>query len=180
MSRLQDRKLKITRISDSFASYAKLQCAGSNPKELRILTLSSSSTIRAALINLITTTPDLQIDLRILESRPLFEGVGLASAITQEVKSATKGLDRSTVRIIVYTDASSAIASRDIDFLLLGADRISADGSVSNKTGSLPAILSARHASPRCKIVVLSELEKVAIAEEHGVEENDQIGRAHV
>lgn len=173
MSRLQDRKLKVTRISDSFLSYAKLQCIGSNPKELRILTLSSSSTLRTALINLVTTTPDLRIDLKILESRPLFEGVGLASAITREVKSATKGSDRSTVRIVVYTDASSAIASRDIDFLLLGADRISADGSVSNKTGSLPAVLSARYASPRCKVVVLSELEKVAITEEHGLEEND-------
>jgi translation initiation factor 2B subunit (eIF-2B alpha/beta/delta family) len=66
------------------------------------------------------------------------------------------------LQLTVYTDASAALASKEVDFVLLGADRISDSGSVSNKTGSLPAVLSARHVCPVAKVLVLSELEKVA------------------
>jgi translation initiation factor 2B subunit (eIF-2B alpha/beta/delta family) len=66
------------------------------------------------------------------------------------------------VEITLYPDAAAALASSGVDILLLGADRIAASGAVSNKTGSLPASLSVRHISPVAKVVVLSELEKVA------------------
>jgi translation initiation factor 2B subunit (eIF-2B alpha/beta/delta family) len=61
---------------------------------------------------------------------------------------------------------------------LLGADRIATSGTVSNKTGSLPAVLSARHVPPAVKVVVLRELEKVAEHSRpdiHVVEENDSV-----
>lgn len=44
------------------------------------------------------------------------------------------------------------------------------------KIGSLPAVLSARHISPKVKVVVLSDTEKIAgpgSVEEHVSEEND-------
>ncbi len=37
--------------------------------------------------------------------------------------------------------------------VLLGADRISASAAVSNKTGSLPAVLCAKHVAPGAKVV---------------------------
>jgi translation initiation factor 2B subunit (eIF-2B alpha/beta/delta family) len=49
-----------------------------------------------------------------------------------------------------------------VDIVLLGADRISDAGDVSNKTGSLPAVLCAKAVSDRVTIVVVSELDKVA------------------
>lgn len=45
--------------------------------------------------------------------------------------------------------------------LLLGADLIDRSGNVSNKTGSLPAVLAARHVSPGVKILVVAEKDKI-------------------
>lgn len=54
-------------------------------------------------------------------------------------------------------------AAQDIDvLLLLGADRIGSDGSISNKIGSLPATLNVRQVSPSAKVVVASEIYNVA------------------
>lgn len=44
---------------------------------------------------------------------------------------------------------------------------------MSNKTGSLPAVLAARHVAPDIKIIVVSELEKVLPFDPAGHEEND-------
>jgi len=152
---------------------------------LSILTLSESSTISTCLRKLVLET-DFVLDLRVLESRPLFEGVSLAAALAESVLSEKaplgglphRGQDSppARVKLVIYTDAAAALAAAGIDVVLVGADRISASGSVSNKTGSLPAVLSARHASPDVKTVVLSESEKIAppgAEEEHVVEEND-------
>ena len=49
-----------------------------------------------------------------------------------------------------------------VDVLLLGADKISAKGDVSNKVGSLAAALCARHLSPNTQIIVGSETDKIA------------------
>jgi translation initiation factor 2B subunit (eIF-2B alpha/beta/delta family) len=109
----------------------------------------------------------------LLESRPLYEGVSFASTLLSHFQSHSK---TSPVKITLYPDAAAALASPGIDVLLLGADRITASGAVSNKTGSLPATLSVRHISPAAKVVVLSELEKVAEPDQsdlHVVEEND-------
>lgn len=54
-----------------------------------------------------------------------------------------------------------AIAARGVDLLLIGADLIDAAGNVSNKTGSLPAVLSTRHIAPAAKIIAVAEREKV-------------------
>jgi hypothetical protein len=78
----------------------------------------------------------------------------------------------SKLKVTLHTDASAALASADIDILLLGADRLAADGAVSNKTGSLPAVLAAKHVSPQARVVVLSEVDKVATQDGHSEESN--------
>lgn len=153
-------------------------------RPVKILTLSESSTVTHALRHVVSDRP---VDLRILESRPLFEGVSLANALADRTTEADKnsgaGKPRPGLSITVHTDASAALAAKDIDMVLLGADRIAEDGAVSNKTGSLPAVLSAKHVSAKAKTVILSESEKVALpgaAHAHVEEDNEptQLSRA--
>jgi len=138
---------------------------------LSVLTLSESSTITQALQHLTTNNlPESPpLDIRILESRPLYEGVSLASSLLPSM-SASRG-----DTLTIYTDAAAALASstpshpsnsrshngnsnnqyepssskKGVDILLLGADRIASNGATSNKTGTLPAVLSARFVTSR-------------------------------
>lgn len=183
-------------ISITFTNFLKSQMT-SKPgwaRPVKVLTISESSTITRALREVVANT-NIQLDLRILESRPLFEGVSLASELskaetapqastnmlTSEAEQPHKG-PAPKLRLTLYTDASSAIASEDVDIVVIGADRIAETGAVSNKTGSLPAILSAKHVSPKAKIVIVSETEKVATpgaAAAHVVENNDPAQLMH-
>jgi translation initiation factor 2B subunit (eIF-2B alpha/beta/delta family) len=186
MSSLVDERRAMTaELSKVFAAYVKHEVlidrreGDDGGMTLRILTLSASSTIRESLLHLLNTTTDIHaIDLRILESRPLFEGVGLASSIlssyqNRESSDNDEGEDNCPkLHVTLYTDASAALASAGIHLLLLGADRVTADGGVSNKTGSLPAVLAAKHVSPQAKVVVLSEVDKVAGPNGHSEESN--------
>lgn len=146
---------------------------------VKILTLSSSSTVRQALMILLGTDdghcPRVTVELRIMESRPLCEGVDLAKAL---VKYASNNGLVDKLHIETASDSSVAMLARDVDLVLLGADRISAAGDVSNKTGSLPAVLCAKAqaVSNHVSVVTISELEKIAKPggiEEHGEEDND-------
>lgn len=163
-----------TRISKHLASYVRSTFAKIDrpTSSFVILTLSASSTIRECIVQASLSSGAKNIDIRVLESRPLFEGVSMASSLMDCFQSR---LHTCNVRIAIYTDASVALAAKDVDILLLGADCIAVDGSVSNKTGSLPAALSLRHMSPSGKIIVVSEIHKVApdtCTETHVVEDN--------
>ncbi|KAK8052926.1 hypothetical protein PG996_012227 [Apiospora saccharicola] len=173
---LARRESAVAEISASFVDFVKDRVLAEGRPEagLKVLTLSSSSTIASCLAQAATALDGVVIDLRILESRPLCEGVTLASKLLSEADSHEKTKKRIDIRI--YSDASAALASEDVDLVLLGADRISAAGDVSNKTGSLPAVLSAKHVSPGARVLILSEVDKIAgpgEASEHVVEEND-------
>lgn len=177
---LDKRKDMPRRIKRSFANYLEcnfLSTASSKPTpSLVILTLSASSTIRDSILEAFASLPIPNLDLRILESRPLCEGVNMASSILSSFQSRFHSSSDRHLKLSVHTDASAALASKEVDFVLLGADRISDSGSVSNKTGSLPAVLSAKHVCPTTKVLVLSELEKVAepgAESDHSHEEND-------
>ncbi|KAM7215898.1 hypothetical protein V8F06_008754 [Rhypophila decipiens] len=185
----------MTLVESAFAPANDLQTC----RELSILTLSESSTIYQALDSLISSSSsssrlqNLTLDIRILESRPLFEGVSLASKLTQSTKDSKSDQHGDQTRkkshkITVYTDASAALASQGVHLVLIGADRVSSNGSVSNKTGTLPAVLSARYvtsaANPPAKIIVLTESDKIAPSlpanngdkdkpENHVIESND-------
>ncbi|KAI0428454.1 hypothetical protein F5Y09DRAFT_312970 [Xylaria sp. FL1042] len=159
-----DSNYRIRRFFKQYISLFVLPNRGGHKKtSISVLTLSSSSTVLNCLSHL-----EVGLDLRILESRPLFEGVTAASKL---LKSPSK----SDLKVTLYSDASAALAARDIDVLILGADRISSAGDVSNANGSLPAVLSARHVSPDVKVLVVSDCEKIAgpgSVDEHESEEN--------
>ncbi|KAI3324426.1 translation initiation factor eIF-2B subunit family protein [Xylariaceae sp. AK1471] len=159
------------RIRHSFIDYIRSDILRDRPDQenISILTLSSSSTISSCLLQAASTL-SVALDLRVLESRPLYEGVSLASKMLKEAAQGSK------LKVTLYSDASVALAVRGIDLLLLGADRLSSAGDVNNKIGSLPAVLTARHVTPNMKVLVLSETEKIAgpgSVEEHSPEEND-------
>lgn len=193
--RIAARRDAASDISVAFVSFLQQQFASrvESAQPISLLTISESSTITHALRHIIANT-SLHLDLRILESRPLFEGVALASSLVRDISQGSvshvveEGSDPREapppkLQITLFTDASSALASQGVDVILLGADRIAESGDVSNKTGSLPAVLSAKHVSPKAKTVILSEFEKVAppaAAGAHVVEdiEHTQVTRA--
>ncbi|KAI1171131.1 hypothetical protein F4777DRAFT_566639 [Nemania sp. FL0916] len=143
-----------------------------NPKEkVSILTLSLSSTVSEGLLRAASTL-GVELDVRIMESRPRCEGVTLGSRILKESSEGSK------LKVTLYHDASISQAAHGVDFVLLGADRISSAGDVYNKIGSLPAVLTARYITPNAKILVLSETEKIAgpgSMDEHVAEENSPL-----
>ncbi|KFA62941.1 hypothetical protein S40285_04368 [Stachybotrys chlorohalonatus IBT 40285] len=143
------------RIASSFAAF--LAETFPEKKHVTILTLSHSSTISSCIAHALRDPAAPSLGMRVLESRPLFEGVALARSLADTI--ATTPCPSSTATI--YTDACAAIASRSIDMLLLGADLIDRAGRVSNKAGSLPAVLCARHVAPAAKVVALAEKSKV-------------------
>ena len=181
---LETRKDRTKKIRESFIAHLQSRLLRSKDQnqetnQIKILTLSASSTIRDSILDAFAALDHLEtLELRILESRPLFEGASIASSLCSQFKaqspppsSRTKNLD-----IKIYTDASAALAAKDADILLIGADRISSSKGVSNKTGSLPAVLSARYVQPSIEVMILSDLEKVEGLNEAGVEstlEND-------
>jgi translation initiation factor 2B subunit (eIF-2B alpha/beta/delta family)/8-oxo-dGTP pyrophosphatase MutT (NUDIX family) len=153
---------------------------------VKILTLSSSSTIKGAVLRALEEDPSRHIELRVLESRPLFEGVSMArdilSSISQSMSqpnSASQGPSdlRSRLKIVLASDASVGVLARDVDVVLIGADRISEFGDVTNKTGSLAAVLTAKSVTKgKAVVVCVSELEKIAGPEDikkHMDEDND-------
>lgn len=171
---LAERRSAVPEIQASFADLVegRVRFDGPPQNRLSILTLSCSSTISSCLSRAAAALDGVAIDLRILESRPLCEGVALASRLLSEAGPGQEG----RMKITLYTDAAAALAAEGVDLVLLGADRISAAGDVSNKTGSLPAVLSARHVAPGARVVVVSGVDKVAgpgAAGAHAVEEND-------
>ncbi|KAK0629244.1 hypothetical protein B0T17DRAFT_589118 [Bombardia bombarda] len=163
--RIASRQGSVEFLSQAFVTYlyntfASKLTAGD---PLSILTLSEPSTITHALRYLISKS-NFTLDLRVLESRPLYEGVSLAASVAKDLSLLPPSETEPNNTITLYTDASAALASHNVDIVLLGADRIAASGAVSNKTGSLPAILSARYvtSSSPARIIVLGESEKVA------------------
>ncbi|KAH0601899.1 hypothetical protein MHUMG1_00778 [Metarhizium humberi] len=162
----RQREASASRIANAFAAFLQQRPADG---PIRILTLSSSSTIASCLTHALASVGH-RLDLRILESRPLCEGAKLAYKLSS---FAAEYNFSSRVDITVMTDAAAGIASQDVHLLLLGADLIDRHGNVSNKTGSLPAVLAARHVSNNVKVVVVSEKEKVLPFEAPGHEDND-------
>ncbi|KAK6087241.1 NUDIX domain-containing protein [Seiridium cupressi] len=168
---LAQRNSAVDRICNSFVNYVKSNVLEHTRPSgaLSALTTSYSSTIANSLLKAAEAL-DITLDLRVLESRPLCEGVTLASKLLLEANQNRR------VNVTLFSDASAAIAARGVRFFLFGADRISSTGDVSNKIGTLPAILSTRHISPQAKVIAFSEVEKIAIPEsidDHPVEEND-------
>ncbi len=168
---MAQRQASTGQIRDNFIKYLRqtMNEQVSSRGSLCILTMSSSSTISSSLLEAAAAL-GVALDLRILESRPKCEGASLAAKLLAAADEKRK------LGITLYTDASAALAADGVDIVLIGADRISSGADVSNKTGSLPMVLSARHVAPKAKVVILSETGKIAgpgSADEHVVEDND-------
>ena len=75
------------------------------------------------------------------EARPVLQGARLTAW------EATR--DGLPVTLLPDTAAGSLLAAGDVDAVVVGADRIAADGAVANKVGTYPlAVLAARHGVP--------------------------------
>ncbi|RAL13869.1 translation initiation factor eIF-2B subunit family protein [Aspergillus homomorphus CBS 101889] len=178
---LASRKSRATQVKDAFTHYIRYHFLhhGEPRDKLTILTVSASSTIRDSILDAYESLDIHLLELRVLESRPLFEGASIASSLVCNFKSRFKDTPNKNLHVKVYTDASAALAAADVDILLLGADRISATKGVSNKTGSLPAVLCTKHVSPEAQIVVLSDLEKIngspSVIDDDKHEDNDPV-----
>ncbi|KAL5365867.1 hypothetical protein BJX96DRAFT_20326 [Aspergillus floccosus] len=177
-SQLQNRSSRATRLQKSFVEYLQSTFLESGQREkLTVLTTSASSTIRDSLLNAYAALDLDTLELRVLESRPLFEGATLAACVLSQFQFQFQSSPDKHFHVKLYTDASAAVASEGVDIVLLGADQISATKGVSNKTGSLPLALSAKHMSPAVKIAVLSEVEKIngtgGVVRDDHAEDND-------
>ena len=167
---LNNRQHSTERVAAEFKTWLNKHFPGE--ELVAILTLSSSSTITACLVAVLSGDTRRRLRLKVLESRPMFEGVAFARSLLTALKE--RGID-GKIEVEIASDASAGIIGKDTDIVLLGADRISEAGDVSNKTGSLAAVLCAREVSKNTKVVVVCELDKVAAPgkmEDHKEEDN--------
>jgi len=143
--------------------------------EITIATLSASGTITKCLTQFLTSLPaDKTVVLRILESRPLFEGVSFANTL---LSSLPASFPAPKVKVEIYSDASVSIVTKDADFVLLGADKVLANGDTRNKIGSLPLAIVAKTFNAHCKVLVVGETDKISasgIVESDGKEEEEK------
>jgi translation initiation factor 2B subunit (eIF-2B alpha/beta/delta family) len=178
---LQKRSQTSQLLGNQFSQYL-LQNFSINEQPLRILTLSSSSSLRGCLLQAFSQIDGLHMELCILESRPRCEGAtfGLQFLHTLNTEMQTCGsIDGNTanLRVLIAPDSHVCKLAQGVDIVLLGADRISESGDVSNKMGSLAAVLCAKQLSPSVKVVVVTESDKIAKPggmAEHAVEKNDE------
>ncbi|MGN6676463.1 MAG: S-methyl-5-thioribose-1-phosphate isomerase, partial [Streptosporangiaceae bacterium] len=71
------------------------------------------------------------------ETRPLLQGARLTAS-----EAARTGLPH---RVLADSAAASLMAAGQVDLVVVGADRIAADGSVANKVGTYSLAVLARH-----------------------------------
>ena len=172
-----NRYTMTARIRDYLSGYLRSHCfaKGDEKRAVRVLTVSSSSTIKDTILEAFAELDAQTLDLRILESRPLYEGVTLASSVVSQFKYRFGSpSDERRLEVSVYTDASAVTAAQHADVLLIGADRVSAEGGVCNKIGSLSAVLGAKYTWPNLQIVVVTESDKISPAY-HGADMSNKM-----
>ena len=106
----------------------------------RVVTISASSTVAAALRNAHAANPGLTVVCP--ESRPLREGVTLAESLADAGIAAT-----------VCTDALAPSMVQGADVVLVGGDALAPNGLV-NKSGTFPLALAAEHLQVPCVALV--------------------------
>lgn len=124
---------------------------------ITILMLSNSSTIRTCILGALSSLTDLSLRIYVMESRPHFEGADMAA----QILSSTPADSKHRLHIHILPDCAVATMARDADLVLLGADRISSKGDVSNKIGSFAAALSVKQGAVPGQVVVVSDEDKI-------------------
>lgn len=111
------------------ARAASLRAAGLIQDGGRVLTHSRSSTVVAALVEARRAGRNLSVVAT--ESRPMLEGRALAAELSRE-----------RIPVTLIADAAAALALAEIDFVMMGADKIS-PGVLVNKIGTSMIALAA-------------------------------------
>ena len=172
---ISDRKASSDRLARSFEEQLRTLPAVSNRGQkgtVKILTLSSSSSLEACLFHAVTIYRHVHWTVNVLESRPAMEGASFAGKLLGDLIDAGCG---DNVEVVLAPESHVCILARNIDILLLGADHVSGDGDVSNKMGSMSAVLATKTCS-KGKVVVITESDKIArpgSLEGHADEEGD-------
>ncbi|MBT2387650.1 s-methyl-5-thioribose-1-phosphate isomerase, partial [Streptomyces sp. ISL-11] len=102
------------------------------------------------------------------ETRPLLQGSRLTA-----YEAARAGM---AYTLITDNAAGSLFAAGEVDAVLIGADRIAADGSVANKVGSYPLAVLARYHHVPFIVVAPSTTVDLATAEGAGIEVEQRPG----
>lgn len=92
------------------------------------------------------------------ETRPLLQGARLTA-----YEAGREGMPYA---VLADAAAGSLFAAGEVDAVLIGADRIAADGSVANKVGSYPLAVLARH--HRVPFIVVAPVSTVDLDTEDG------------
>jgi len=116
------------------------------PEGARVMYHSNSGSLRSVFRRIVDTIPGVTIN--VTESRPYRESRGLI-----------EGIADSDVPVTLYSDAASALAVSKSDVVLVGADAVLADGTLVNKTGTLPIALACKYFN--VPIYGITELSKV-------------------
>lgn len=127
----------------------------------RVATLSRSGTVGMALRE---AEPDAVL---VAESRPGGEGVGVAMDLVDGI-----GLRETDVTLTTDAAFPGELARRDVDALVVGADRILPDGRVVNKVGTHGAATAAS-AADDVRAVVVAASDTVATDDTVDREERD-------
>jgi translation initiation factor 2B subunit (eIF-2B alpha/beta/delta family) len=168
-ARISKRGHSLHALGRSFEQFIVLTTGRKNEYKtsITIVTLSSSSTITRSFAQLILNAAanEMTIKLCILESRPMFEGVAFANALLDPLISERYGEDFkdvcSRLQVEIYSDASVAMVVKNADFVVIGADKVSPNGDVSNKIGSLAVAVLAKALQPSCTVVAVFETDKI-------------------
>ncbi|MBL7252756.1 translation initiation factor eIF-2B [Paractinoplanes lichenicola] len=98
----------------------------------RVLCHSNSGSLRSVLRRVVGVIPDVSIN--VTESRPY-----------RESRRLVEGIAESGVPVTLFSDAAMAVAASRSDVALVGADAVFADGTLVNKTGTMPLALACRY-----------------------------------
>jgi len=132
---------RVNRVAATHAAHLVQQlCAG---RRLRILTHCNTGTLATAAFG--TALGALQVlherdaiaNVLVGETRPLLQGARLTAW-----ELAQYGIPH---QLTIDSAAAWAMATGQVDCVIVGADRITADGSVANKIGTYALALAARH-----------------------------------
>jgi translation initiation factor 2B subunit (eIF-2B alpha/beta/delta family) len=170
-AQIESREHSGSRLANAFVDYLR-QNAAVQQGQVSILTLSSSSSLTACLGQAVRALPNIKISLSVLESRPMMEGATFAVTI---MNSLSEGNGVNNVKMVAAPDTHVCVLAKTADILLIGADRVSGEGDISNKMGSLAAAMAIKTLS-NGNVVVVTEKDKIArpgSLEEHKEEDND-------
>lgn len=167
---IQKREESNRRLGDAFVDYLR-ERAASNQGSLSILTLSYSSTLISCLDQALSMLSDVKFSIFVLESRPAMEGAALALTVLQRLQKQGR---KNAVEVTIAPDSHVCALAKSTNILVLGADRVSCHGDVSNKMGSLSAAMAVKALSSG-QVAVVTETDKIARPEsidEHKDENN--------